>query len=241
MAARLILEDPEEVDRFSFTHALVRETLYERPIASRRLRLHRRVAVALEAAPLAGASGRAGASLLPGARGRWGGEGDRVQPEGRRGERRPPTPTRTRPRTTSARSPRLDIVKRDDAAARCDVLLALGAARWQASEPDPRSTFVEAVELARGLGSAERLARAALGAGGRFYAPGTTDHPYIELLDEALAALEPGDSVLRVRLLARLAEKLVFAEPPERAGELGGRGGRHGATARRGRARWRPR
>ena len=33
-------------------------------------------------------------------------------------------------------------------------------------------------------------------------------------------ALGPGDSVLRVRVLARLAEKLVFAEPPERAVEL---------------------
>ena len=30
VAARLVVEDPEEVDRFSFAHALVRETLYER-------------------------------------------------------------------------------------------------------------------------------------------------------------------------------------------------------------------
>jgi tetratricopeptide (TPR) repeat protein len=111
-------------------------------------------------------------------------------------------------------------VRRDDDAARCDVLLALGAARWQASQPDPRSTFLEAVELARRLPSAERLALAVLGAGGRFYAPGATDHGYIELLEEALAALGPGDSVLRVRVLARLAEKLVFAEPPERAADL---------------------
>jgi tetratricopeptide (TPR) repeat protein len=97
------------------------------------------------------------------------------------------------------------------------VLLALGAARWRANEHDPRSTFAEALELARGLASSGRLARAALGAGGRFYAPGDTDDPCIELLEEALAALEPGDSVLRVRLLAALAEKLVFAQPPERA------------------------
>ena len=32
VAARLVVEDPDEVDRFSFAHALVRETLYERPI-----------------------------------------------------------------------------------------------------------------------------------------------------------------------------------------------------------------
>ena len=52
VSAGLIVEDLEEVDRFSFSHSLVRQTLYERPIASRRLRLHRRVAEALEISPL---------------------------------------------------------------------------------------------------------------------------------------------------------------------------------------------
>src|SRR5204862_5057944 len=89
--------------------------------------------------------------------------------------------------------------------------------RWQASEPDPRSTFAEALELARELGSPERLARATLGAGGRFYAPAATDPDYTRLLEEALAALGPGDSALRVRLLARLAENLVLAQPEEQA------------------------
>src|SRR4051812_9894290 len=52
VAAGLIHEVPGQVDRFAFAHALVRETLYERPIASRRLRLHLRVAEALEISPL---------------------------------------------------------------------------------------------------------------------------------------------------------------------------------------------
>src|SRR5918994_1768353 len=219
VAARLILEDPDEVDRFSFTHALVRQTLYERPIASRRLRLHRRVAVALEAAPLSvhpaelahhyfqarevGGAAKAIVYSLQAA-------------EARQATHAYEDATAHYERALAA----LEIVNRDDAAARCDVLLALGAARWQASEADPRSTFVEAVGLARRLASSDRLAHAVLGAGGRFYAPGATDEAYIELLEEALTALEPGDSVLRVRLPARLAEKLVFAQPPERAGEL---------------------
>jgi hypothetical protein len=219
VAARLILEDADEVDRFSFTHALVRQTLYERPIASRRVRLHRRVAVSLEASLLpvhpaelaqhyfqareVGGAPKAIVYSLKAA-------------EACQAAHAYEDATAHYERALTA----LDLVRRDDAAARCDVLLALGAARWRASEPDPRSTFAEAVELARGLESSERLAHAVLGAGGRFYAPGATDEGYIEQLEEALAALEPGDSVLRVRILARLAEKLVFAEPLGRADEL---------------------
>ena len=219
VAARIILEDPDEVDRFSFTHALVRETLYERPIASRRVRLHRRVAVALEAAPLpvhpaelahhyfqAREVGGAGKAIVFSLRAAEASQAAHAYEDA----------AAHYERALAA----LKIVNRDDDAARCDVLLALGAARWRANEHDPRSTFAEALELARRLASSGRLARAALGAGGRFYAPGDTDDPYIGLLEEALAALEPGDSVLRVRVHARLAENLVFAQPPERAGEL---------------------
>jgi hypothetical protein len=219
VAAGLVFEDPQEVDRFSFTHALVRETLYERPIASRRLRLHRRVAQALEAGPLpvhpadlahhyfqAREVGGAAKAVVFNLRAGQAAQEARAYEDA----------TEHYERALVA----LDIIRRDDAAAHCDVLLALGAARWQASEHDPRAPFERAVELARGLDSPERLAAAALGAGGRFYAPVATDTPYTRLLDEVLAVLEPGDSALRVRVLARLAETLVFEQPLRRAGEL---------------------
>jgi len=212
VAAGLVVEDHEEVDRFSFSHTLVRETLYDRPIASRRLRMHMRIAEALDAAPLpvrpaelahhyfqarqVGGAAKAIVFSLKAA-------------ETCQAAHAYEDAVAHYERALTA----LKVVRRDDEAARCDVLLALGAARWQASDPDPRSAFVQAVELARGLGSSERLARAVLGAGGRFYAPGATDRAYIDLLEEALAALEPGDSTLRVRLLARLAENLVFEQP----------------------------
>ena len=141
-------------------------------------------------------------------------------------------PTRTAAEQYERALAALEIVSGDDAGARCDVMLALGAARWQASRPDRSSTFMQAIELARGLGSADRLARAALGAGGRFYAPGAIDLREIELFDEALAELPPGDSALRVRLLARQAENLVCAEPQVARPRAGRRGGRHGAAAR---------
>src|SRR4051812_33357681 len=219
VTARLVREDPEEVDRFSFAHALVRETLYERPIASRRLRLHKRVAVALESAPLAVHPAELAHHYFQ-ARD-VGGASKAIVYSLRAGQALQAAHCYEDAVKHYERAlGLLDMVRQDDDAARCDVLLALGAARWQASQPDPRSTYLQAVELARRLRSSEHLALAVLGAGGRFYAPGDTDHTYIALLEEALAALGPGDSVLRVRTLARLAEKLVFADPPERAGDL---------------------
>jgi AAA ATPase domain len=218
VAARLIVEDRDEVDRFSFTHSLVRQTLYERPIASRRVRLHRRVAVALEAAPFPVHPAELAHHFFQARH--VGGAAKAIVYSLKAGEAMQAAHAYEDAAAHYQHAlTALEMTRRFDAAARCDVLLALGAARWQASEPDPRAPFVQAVELARRVGAPDRLARAALGAGGRFYAPGTTDEAYIALLEEALAALEPGDSVLRVRLLARLAEQLVFAPPPERAGE----------------------
>jgi tetratricopeptide (TPR) repeat protein len=221
VAARLVVEDHDEVDRFSFAHALVRETLYERLIASRRLRLHQRVAEALETAPVPVHPAELAHHYFQARQ--VGGAAKAVVHSLRAAEvalavRAPEEAADHYERALAA----LEIVRGYDAAARCDVMLALGAARWQASRPDRGSTFMQAIELARGLGSADRLAQAALGAGGRFYAPGAVDVPEIELLDEALAGLPAGDSALRVRVLARQAENLVCAEPTARARALAG-------------------
>jgi len=214
VSAGLIVEDLEEVDRFSFSHSLVRQTLYERPIASRRLRLHRRIAEALEISPLpvhpaelahhyfeARAVGGADKAIVFGLQAGAAAQMAHAYEAA----------VEHYERVLGL----LPLVGRDDPAARCDLLLALGAVRWQASEPDPRSTFARALELARELGSADRLARAALGAGGRFYAPVATDSPYTDLLDDVLATLGPDDRALTVRVQARLAENLVLAQPAQ--------------------------
>ena len=48
MRAQLVGEAPGRVGRFSFMHALIRETLYEELTTTRRVRLHRRVGEAIE-------------------------------------------------------------------------------------------------------------------------------------------------------------------------------------------------
>jgi hypothetical protein len=74
-----------------------------------------------------------------------------------------------------------------------------------------KETAREAAELARGLDSAELLARAAL-THGLAYSFGITDHVLVQLLEEALAALPPGDHPLRARMFARLGAAMTPAQ-----------------------------
>lgn len=97
-----------------------------------------------------------------------------------------------------------------DSSLHCDLLLELGEARVRAGDdPGAKEAFLVAAELARSLGDPERLARAALGYGGRFVwlRPGG-DPRIVPLLQEALTALPQTDSGVRVRVLSRLAGAL---------------------------------
>ena len=88
-----------------------------------------------------------------------------------------------------------------------ELLLALGDALARAGDQErARETFLTAAELARRSGSAEHLARAALGYGGRFvWSRAWSDPHLVPLLEEALALQGNTDGDLRARLLARLA------------------------------------
>lgn len=78
------------------------------------------------------------------------------------------------------------------------------------------ATFQRAARLARRLGSAEALARAALGWAVAFRPSGVQDLELEAVLDEALVAVGPEDSPLRVDLLAALAISHMFGPRPER-------------------------
>ena len=95
---------------------------------------------------------------------------------------------------------------------RCDLLLALGDARWRAGEAEgARKTFGEAAAIARELALTDHYARAALGYGGGpggFSITDRADEQLVAMLDEALAILPARDSALRVTVLARLALEL---------------------------------
>jgi hypothetical protein len=106
----------------------------------------------------------------------------------------------------------------------CEVLLELGEARRRAGgAPAARATFVAAAERADAHASPEQFARAALGYAGSLGGYGfvdRADRTLVGLLERALQQLPDGDSVLRARLLARLAVELYYTPLRDRREEL---------------------
>lgn len=100
---------------------------------------------------------------------------------------------------------------------RCELLLRLGWAQTRAGEyHQAKPTLLLAVEIARELGDAAQLARAALGIGEQLIEGGVVDRQLVTLLEEAIDRLGREDSILRVRLLARLSLELTFADEARR-------------------------
>jgi DNA-binding SARP family transcriptional activator len=199
----LLVEVPDAVDRFAFSHALIREALYEEQSRSRRVRIHARVAEALEAlggsatelayhfheSRMIGApekavaySARAGAQAL-----------EALAYEDAVGHYR---------RALVA----LDSVAGDAEDQRADLLIRLGEALMCAGAPSAEETLGQAAAIARSRRDPHRFAHAAIA--GRHSEPGSHDEARIAVLAEALDGLGDEASPLRVEVLARLASAL---------------------------------
>jgi len=101
---------------------------------------------------------------------------------------------------------------------RCELLLRYGDSQWRAGEfVGARQAFLEAAEL----GDQEQLVRAALGyAGPSGFGAGLVDATLIELLERALKGMPAAETAQRTRVLGRLAEALSFSEARPRGREL---------------------
>ena len=220
MAAALVSEVPGTVGRFSFSHALIRHSLYEGLGRTRRAHLHGKVAEALERTwpqprdylpSLAHhwfSAGRAGDTAKAVAYARQAGEkalaelayeeaADHFQ------------------RSLAV----LEPGNGEEEFLRCDVLLARGDAQRRAGDIGFRATMLEAARLSRRLGDGERLALAALGSArtSAFFGEiGRLDQALVGLYQEALGALGPADSVLRANLLSEMAVELYWTRARER-------------------------
>ena len=211
--AGLVAEHDERPGRFVFCHGLVRDALYDRPAAARRGLLHLRAGTALERT-----AGHAGelAHHFYAARHHGG-----AQRAARYAVDAGTEAARAYAYEDAAAQferalEALELVTDADDALRAEIWLAIGAVRWQGGEPGAREAFHAAAEIGERLGDAGTLVRAALGAGGRFYAPGSGDVEYVGLLARALAVATGGDT--RGRLLGRLAESLPDGPQREEVG-----------------------
>ena len=142
----------DDVDRFVFSHALIRDTLYERQSVSRRARAHLAVAHALEhegsdptqteyhflAARHLDRDGRAAVYSVQAAE---------------------------RAAAALAYQEAAGHYRRalESGPESCELLLALASAQLRAGDPASRATFIRAAVLAREAGEPEALAQAALG------------------------------------------------------------------------------
>lgn len=218
--AGLIRESDEQIDRFLFTHALVRDALCERQSASRRVRLHRRIGEALEQT----AAGPLNAAELA--------DHFFVSRELDAGQKAVQYCMRAGDAAARALAHEdalehyrraliaLDMQAPEDDRRRCEVLLALGDVELRQGDPAARDTFQAAAELARRHVQPDQLGRAALGLAGRYGEAGIVDDAAISLLEEALEQLPEDDSALRAQLTARLAGALQFAGDSARTTEL---------------------
>ena len=204
LGERLLAEVPRSPGRLRFSHALIRDTLYDELPSARRLQLHRDAARVLETVHstdlephlaelahhffAAAPTGTAKQAVDYARR-----AGDRAASQLAYEE--------------AERLYEMALHFVEGHTARCDLLLALGDAQARAGDTAAsRESFRAAGELAERLELGEQLARAALGYGGRIiwqFSRGDIEHARV--LERALGLLDDKDSPLRVRLLTRLA------------------------------------
>jgi class 3 adenylate cyclase/tetratricopeptide (TPR) repeat protein len=223
------------VDAYRFAHALVHETLYAEVSASRRVRLHRRIADAIavrrpddvvalahhyqEAAVAGDVEKAIEYSMRAGDQARARLAYDQAVLYYRQaldllGETGAGVPSRRDvARAQGSPSPETTFM---GSVQGCELLIRLGEAQRDAGDASFRQTLLDAAHLAQRLGDSDRLARAALSnTRGYFSAAGMVDRDRVQVLEAALNAIDRTDSPTRARLQATLVAELTFS--PDRA------------------------
>ena len=215
-ACRAGLAHESAANRYAFSHAVVRRTLLDDLSAARRVRLHRRVAEALESSRTTSSLAElayhfcaaAGLGLAPKAIAYARAAGDLATQE------------LAYEAAVHQYQRALDVQEaeaRSDDVLRCELLLDIGDAHNRAGEYAQRDAcFLEAADIARRISRIDLFARAALGYGGVLPAAVDPDLQGHALLEEALERIGERDSRERGLVLARLAHWTHFTAPRSR-------------------------
>jgi class 3 adenylate cyclase len=224
LGADVVRVDRDERDRYSFDRPVMREIFYKEFAPAERVALHDRIGIALEGFYEDDPEGHLGEIAYHLAAGAQAGDPAKAMDYAWwAGEHAASLHAYEEAAKHYERA--LELFERaegEEPERRCELLIALGEARWRAGETGPaRRTYRQAADLARKLGLADAYARAALGYGGGaggFGVADKPDQPLVELLRMALELLPDRDSALRVRVVCRLSVELYLTdEPAERA------------------------
>ena len=207
-------EMPGAVGQYRFSHALVRDALYNQLSGPRRARLHWRIGEGLEQH----SADDPGASLAELAH-HFLQAGDRMKALGyltRAGKRA----MALLAYEEAARLFALALDQGPEEIHRCDLLLARGDAQMKAGDAvNARNDFLRAADSAKVLNAPDQLARAALGFGVGLHVTFSfteAKERMVKLLEDALGALDAGDAALRAQLLGRLAMALYWQPDSKR-------------------------
>jgi tetratricopeptide (TPR) repeat protein len=222
----VLVERTSAMGSYSFSHGLIRETLYDDLGPQRRGQLHREVGLALEELyatdPEPHLAELAHHFYVAAAAGEL---AKAIDYSVRAGERALELVAYEEAADHFERALQVyGLQARADVPRRCELLLALGTAQSRAGDSRAaRATFLRAADLARKLGSPERLAHAALGYGAGMggFEFGRVDDGLVALLGEAREVLGGQDSSLLARVLGRMATELYFSDRTEERVALG--------------------
>lgn len=215
LVAAIISEDAEP-GHYSFSHTLVRETLYSRLGTIRRVRQHLRIGEVLESLYADDLDAHLGELAYHFGEGAAGGDVDRaVDYATRAGDHALTVFAYEEAAGHYERALQaLDFATEFDERRRAQTLLGYGVAQLRAGDSSAASpALVEAADIARRVGPPELFGRIAL-ASAAWYS-GTVqiavDPAIPKLLEEALDAMPQDDSPMRARLMSRLATVLYFS------------------------------
>ena len=222
--ARVVTE--VSATRFRFAHALVRATLYESLNTARQVALHRKTAEAIEAIHESALDDH-----LPALAHHWAKASAPVTDT-----------TRAVEYARRAGDQALAQLAHDEAAnyyrsgldlldaggalpsdpRRVELLIGRGEAQRRANDPGYRDTLLEAARLAREIGDASGLARAALAntLGHMWTGVLLVDNDRVEVLEAAIAAVGESDLPVRAHLMATLGLELAWQPDHHRRFEL---------------------
>jgi hypothetical protein len=222
VAASLLQENRDRAGRFTFTHALVEHALNEDLGATRRARLHRQVAEALE-----DLCGDEPGERLGELAGHWAAatvnaDTSKALLYARRAAERALEQLAPHEAVRWYRQA-LELYEHApgvDRSKRSELLIGLGEAQRQVGDPEFRQTLLEVAHLAQELGEADRLFRAVL-ANSRGWSSqiGAVDDERVRALEASADAL-PDDDGRRAQVLALLAVELHYAAEPARCRAL---------------------